>query len=338
VACHPDADCSQPPRHRLAPSAAARRGDSPDEREVSALTTSGTTVHTQSVLYHNTLYEVWRFVRGLGAAANAARAAGLVSTVELHLGDCSSRPVLSDPDAAELSHHAGGIGIDHFDYTFFAANLGSAEGHNRLASGASAEVLLIVNPDTYLAPTALCQLLAVLADPTVGVAEARQIPLEHPKCFDSSTGETSWASTCCIATRRSETFEALGGFDADSFPLYCDDVDYSWRVRLAGQRVVHVPKAVVFHDKEPSDVGHAAPTPSELYYSTYARLMLATKWDRPDVVEETVRYVEATKEPDQVRALHTYRERRAAGTLPAPVAGAGPIAQFIDGNYARHRF
>jgi len=35
---------------------------------------------------------------------------------------------------------------------------------------------------------------------------------------------------------REELFLELQGFDADTFFLYCDDVDLSWRVRLAAIR------------------------------------------------------------------------------------------------------
>jgi N-acetylglucosaminyl-diphospho-decaprenol L-rhamnosyltransferase len=51
---------------------------------------------------------------------------------------------------------------------------------------------------------------------------------------------------------------AVGGFDEDYF-LYYEDTDLSWRLRLAGYRIVHVPSAVVRHhhaasSREGSDV------------------------------------------------------------------------------------
>jgi GT2 family glycosyltransferase len=44
-----------------------------------------------------------------------------------------------------------------------------------------------------------------------------------------------------------ELFHALGGFDEDMF-LYMEDVDLSWRARLAGWNVIYAPDSVVLHD------------------------------------------------------------------------------------------
>ena len=94
-----------------------------------------------------------------------------------------------------------------------------------------------VNRETTLAnaPLLLSELIRPMSEPLVGVTEGRQIPLEHPKAHDPQTGDTSWASTCCVLIRTS-VFQELSGFDAVHFPFYCDDVDFSWRVRLAGLR------------------------------------------------------------------------------------------------------
>ena len=72
----------------------------------------------------------------------------------------------------------------------------------------------------------------------------------------------------CHASRK--LFERLEGFDADTFFLYCDDVDFSWRVRLAGYKVVHRSSAVVFHDKRVDHQGGLISGAAERYY-----------WQRP---------------------------------------------------------
>jgi GT2 family glycosyltransferase len=46
---------------------------------------------------------------------------------------------------------------------------------------------------------------------------------------------------------RRDLFERLGGFD-ESFFLYMEDTDLSWRARLAGYRCICVPSSIVFHD------------------------------------------------------------------------------------------
>src|SRR4051812_17558346 len=186
---------------------------------------------------------------GLVGAARNVREQRDIGTLQLAIGDCSPSRRLTDDDVAALRESAG-ESIDELSYEFFDANLGSSGGHNRLATAGASDYLVVMNPDTYPSPRLLVELLNGLDDPTVAVAEARQLPLEHPKLYDPVTGDTSWASTCCLLVRRS-AFDAIDGFDHDHFPLYCDDVDFSWRVRLAGHRVVVAPLATVFHDKRP---------------------------------------------------------------------------------------
>ena len=293
-------------------------------------------VRAQIVLYNNSLAEVWRLLRGLIATTRSAKQVGAVRWLEVRLGDCSPTPVLSEADVDFIREHTDGI--NSVTYEFFNANIKSALGHNTLARHAETDFLLVENPDTYAAPTMLAELLSTMADPRVGIAEARQIPLEHPKAYDLRTGDTSWASTCAVLVRRTEAFEAVGGFDHLSFPLYCDDVDFSWRVRLAGLRVVHVPRAVVFHDKQIAANGHVAGSQVEVYEGTLARLMLGRKYGRPDIVDQTVEWIEGHGQDTQVDALAEFRRRADEGTVPAALPDADRAAQFEGGEYAVHRF
>ena len=66
---------------------------------------------------------------------------------------------------------------------------------------------------------------------------------------------------------------AVGGFDGDYF-LYYEDTDLSWRLRLAGYRIVHVPSATVRHHHAGSS-GEG----SELhrFYDERNRLLTLTK-------------------------------------------------------------
>jgi GT2 family glycosyltransferase len=221
-------------------------------------------------------------------------------------------------------------------YEFFGRNLGSSGGANRLASRHSGDLLMILNPDTYPSPTALTELVKVSDGPDVGIVEARQIPLEHPKAYSLRHGDTSWASGCCMLIRR-EVFDELGGFDEANFLLHCDDVDFSWRARAAGYRVVFAPFASVFHDKRPRpDAAWPAPD-VELYHAALGRLMLATRWNRPDIVQETISAIQASGPSVQREAIAEYRARQQAGRIPSPVEDAS-VAEFVDGEYAVHRF
>jgi hypothetical protein len=181
------------------------------------------------------------------------------------------------------------------------------------------------------------ELVKALVEVEIGIVDARQIPLEHPKAYDLNTGETSWASGFCMLVRR-PLFDELGGFDHDHFLLHCDDVDFSWRARRLGYAVVTAPHAAVFHDKRPTpDAAWPAPD-HEIYHSALGRLMLATRWNRPDIVAETIASIEAGHSEIQLAALTEFRSRVAIGRVPDPEPDPEGVAEFIDGEYAVHRF
>lgn len=291
-------------------------------------------VHIQSILYGNSLGDVWRFVRSLRPMIDHARADGLVGDVDVVLGDCSPHARLGPADVAELGTVLGEIDLQ---YRFFDANLMTAKGHNTLAEGVETDRILVINPDTYASPPLLSHLARAMGQPAVAIAEARQIPIEHPKAYDPATGETSWASTCCVLIDTG-VFRQVGGFDAEHFPLYCDDVDFAWRVRMAGYRVLHVPMASIFHDKRITADGGVGASETESYYSTFAGLMLARRYGRPDIETQIVTWISGHGEPAQRRALNEFRDRERSGTTPVPLAGAERVAEFVGGAYARHRF
>jgi hypothetical protein len=137
---------------------------------------------------------------------------------------------------------------------------------------------------------------------------------------------------------RRTVFDGLGGFDAEHFLLHCDDVDFSWRVRKAGYKVVTAPYATVFHDKRPSpDAAWPAPD-YEIYHAALGRLMLATRWGRPDIVDETITSIKAGQCEIRHAALAEFRSRIASGRVPSPEPDSPEVAEFIDGEYAVHRF
>jgi GT2 family glycosyltransferase len=289
----------------------------------------------QSVLFGHRLEQLWRLLHGIDAATRLLLQSGLAVRVEWAMGDSSPRPLLGEADVRAMSETSESLG--RVTYQFFAENLGSSGGQNRLARGNPSDMLLVLNPDTYPAPNALVELVRALNEPLVGIVEARQIPLEHPREYDEKTGETSWASGYCMLVDRL-VFDQLEGFDSANFLLHCDDVDLSWRARRAGYRVVAAPRAAVFHDKRPA-YGDVWPAPDyEIYHSALGRLMLARRWDRADIVEQTEDAIEAGESRIQQAALAEFRARAAEGRAPLPEADPGKIAQFIDGEYAAHRF
>jgi GT2 family glycosyltransferase len=126
-------------------------------------------------------------------------------------------------------------------------NNGFARGMNLLAAQGKAEFIFLLNPDTRLSEGCLEKLVARAdSDPRIAMCEARQSPREHPKVFDSITGETTWCSGAAALIRR-QVFQQIGGFDERLYFMYCEDVDLSWRFWIRGWKCIYLPTAVVQH-------------------------------------------------------------------------------------------
>lgn len=296
-------------------------------------------LRVQTVLYGNPATATRRSLTSLARACQQAKQDGILGTVSLYVGDSSSLPALNATERAELEATLVDHGIDSFQYDFFDANLGSAGGHNRLLTLFEQDLLLVLNPDVVADPFLINELFLPLDEPLVGVVEARQLPLEHPKPYDHGTGETPWVTTACALVRRT-VLDQVGGFDAESFFLYCDDVDWSWRARLAGHRLVLQPSARVFHDKRIDERGHLVIGDAMIYYSAEAALFMFHKYSRRDLVDHYLRVFEAGAEerPLEAQAAREYRARVAAGRVPEPLDPEGRVATFVNGQYAAHRF
>jgi hypothetical protein len=295
----------------------------------------GQHLQIQSVLYNNKRESIHRSITSIARATQLAVSSGACDGVTLRYGDSSSLPYLDEAALKEIRvAHEGVLAVE---YEHFGTNLGSARGHNRLAAQTNADFLLVQNPDVIIAPRLLEILLGCFHRPGVGMAEAKQLPIEHPKDYDLITGETSWATTAC-ALIPMPLFRELEGFDADSFFLYCDDVDFSWRVRQAGYKVVFQPAAVCFHDKRLSRTGAWQPSAPERYFSAEASLFMAHKWSRPDLVEKYLAEFDTSGNQDLTRAASVFRERRVAGRLPVPIDPEHKVGEFQGTFYARHRY
>jgi GT2 family glycosyltransferase len=296
-----------------------------------------TSVRIQAVLFHPAEGQIQRLVGGMRNAVRLAKSQHELGYVHIAIGDCSNAPSLDGRALESLNQMAQNDGVDHISFEFFDANLGSAAGNNRLLNDSKEEFILFLNPDTFASPQIMLELALPLRDKRVGIVEARQLPLEHPKYFDPISGDTSWASMAASLVRR-EVIDATGAFDADAFFLYCDDVDLSWRARLAGFRVVHQPSARVFHDKRLSTDGQIVATDAEIYYAAEAALMLAWKYSRPRLVTQWLRNFSNSPVLSHRKVAETFRARMESETLPTPIDPEGRVAEFVDGNYARHRF
>lgn len=288
-----------------------------------------------TVLYEADSRSVVRLVRSVELAAASVRGRGEIHEVVLALGDCGS-PNLAEDTVRALPADAS----IEVRYEAFGENLGHSGGCNAIVRSTPSlpdDRLVFLNPDALPDERALGHLVNVLAQDGVGVVDARQLPLEHPKAFDPVTFEHSWASGACLGVRRA-VFEQVGGFDAEHFWSYCNDVDLSWRVRLTGLNAVHIPEAIVFHDKRLDTRGRMLPTPGQDYQTVLGRLNLATRYGRPDLVRRTTRWIRTHGTDQERAAVAEYRRRVAQQRAPDRLPGASTVAEFVGGDYAPHRF
>ncbi|MBA1241969.1 glycosyltransferase family 2 protein [Pseudomonas japonica] len=292
-------------------------------------------LRVHSVLYGNDFNRILQTVRHLNRAADLAIAADVFSSVEIIYGDSSPQQVIDEPSLDKMREEMYALADVNVD--FFNANLGSAGGHNRLLKPAASDYVLIMNPDVMLAPDALIELARPYSEKSVGLVEARQLPIEHPKEYNKVTGETGWATTACALMPR-DVVNEIGGFDNETFFLYCDDVDLSWRMRLAGYKVIYQPSASVYHDKRLSTTGKWAPTNSEQYYSAEAAILMAHKYSRPDLVSSLLHSFESSENRNLTDAAEKYHQLKQENKLPEPIDPSHKVASFEGDFYTKHRF
>lgn len=291
-------------------------------------------VQVQSILYNMDFESIHRALQSLARTIDLGINGRHLSRVRIAYGDTSPQPCLPEESLARLREDFA----EYFEltYTFFGKNLGSARGHNTLSEQADTDYLLILNPDVVVSPRLFENMMRPFHHATCGMVEAKQLPIEHPKAYDPVTGETGWATTACAMTPL-VLFRQIGAFDADSFFLYCDDVDYSWRVREAGYKVIFAANAVVFHDKRVAHDGAWQPSGAERRFSAEAALMMAHKWSRPDLVAK-ISQIYSGLGPDEQAAVKNYEDKKAAGTLPAPRDASHKVAEFVGHFYTKHRY
>ena len=180
---------------------------------------------------------------------------------------------------------------------------GAAAGSGRHRRRA-AEWIWLLHDDAAPAPEALAELLrAVERAPSVTVAGCKQLDWHSERrLIDVGLSTSRWAERLTLIDAdeldqgqydgRSDTFavnsagmlvrrdvwEDLGGFDP-ALPGSGDDVDFCWRNRLAGHRVVVVPSARMFHvSHRPHALGNAAAARKA---QVHLRLKHAPAWKVP---------------------------------------------------------
>lgn len=146
---------------------------------------------------------------------------------------------------------------------------------NRAAEQATGQVLVFLNNDTAaMRPDWLVNLIGWAVDPEVGAVGAKLLypsgrlqhaglvlglggyaahidigaPPAYPGYLDRFTvpHEVSAVTAACLAVQKSK-FDAVGGFDAERFPVELGDVDLCLRLAQRGWKTILTPDAVLTH-------------------------------------------------------------------------------------------
>jgi GT2 family glycosyltransferase len=175
-------------------------------------------------------------------------------------------------------------------------NLGFAGGVAKGLEHVTTPYVVLLNSDATVRPGWLADLLAPLDDATVGAVTSKLLFPDgslqsaggylEPSGYghDLDTGgddaaEVAYGCGAALALRMAAVRE-VGGMDPRYF-LYYEDVDLSWRLWLAGHRVVFQPTAVVVHEHSATTGGGA--TLLHTYYTErnrLATLVVCATWQR----------------------------------------------------------
>jgi len=186
-----------------------------------------------------------------------------------------------------------------------AENLGYAGNNNvgiKAAMSRGADWVFVLNEDTILAPDCLASLVEVgESDARIGIVGPMVYHHDEPNIIQSAGGKLNqhwesvhiakdepdrgqftkphpvdWISGCAILVRRA-VIEQVGMLD-ERFFYYWEETDWCLRARKSGWRILHVPRAKLWHKGVQRDY---RPNPYVTYYSTRNRLLLLAKHNAP---------------------------------------------------------
>jgi len=144
------------------------------------------------------------------------------------------------------------------------SNLGFARAANQAIERASGEFVLLLNPDARIDEAVVLRMLELMQkEGLIGLAgcgsiDARDRPapgyeMSYPgqrgTSITQAAGEgkdVAWVSGACLIARRA-MMDEIGPLDPEFF-MYYEDVDWCYRARQAGWRVVTLSELTIRHD------------------------------------------------------------------------------------------
>ncbi len=131
-----------------------------------------------------------------------------------------------------------------------STNCGFSVAHNRMMKicfSKSNFMYLGLNPDGYLLPGSLERAYTFLTHKQKAfLCEMNTEPIAHSKWYHPITGLTDWVSGVAFFIDEA-AFNLLEGFD-NNFPMYCEDVDLSFRAYGCGVGLYVTPFFGFYHD------------------------------------------------------------------------------------------
>lgn len=149
-------------------------------------------------------------------------------------------------------------------------NTGAAAARNKAVTLSRGEILVFLDNDTEVEPNWLDELAGLLKNEEVDAAQAKVLLFNERRTIQHAGvsliphtalvvprggGEVDggvWdrpdevlALTTCLAVKK-PSFIKVGGFD-EKLATHSEDIDFSWRMWLAGCRTVLVPSAKIYH-------------------------------------------------------------------------------------------
>ncbi len=154
-------------------------------------------------------------------------------------------------------------------------NLGFSAGNNIGLRAATGDVLVLLNQDTQVHPNWLAVLALTFEEPMVGIVGSKLLypdgTVQHaggylygPRGLTMHVGrhaeangqfdqlaDADFVTGAALAISR-ETLAQVGLLDEGFKPAYYEDIDWCYRVRSAGRRVLYQPQAMVTHHESTS--------------------------------------------------------------------------------------